>query len=293
MMRSRLFLCGAALALVLAPAHATSPDQAELNAWAEALAACADCHEDHMAVETRGPHAAVEGSCASCHGDPTAHYESGGEAGNIFAFKDDDPSVARSTVCLDCHGAAHPTFMASAHAGAGLSCDTCHDTHTDPLRPALIDNDLILPIAGAADLPPGAASCAGCHSDVMASFAFTERHRLQEGVMTCVTCHEPHARSQRARLGGFKQEACETCHADKAGPFVFEHGSQRVEGCVACHAPHGAPNRHLLSFQRVAELCYSCHVVVPGFHTRFTADTQCTNCHSTIHGSNFDAAFLK
>ena len=35
------------------------------------------------------------------------------------------------------------------------------------------------------------------------------------------------------------------------------------------------------------------YLVVPGFHTRFTNESVCTNCHSTIHGSNFDAAFLK
>ena len=94
-------------------------------------------------------------------------------------------------------------------------------------------------------------------------------------------------------LGGFKQQQCTSCHTDKEGPFVFEHGSQRVEGCVACHDPHGSPNRHLLTFQSVADLCYSCHGVVPGFHTRFIADSQCTNCHSTIHGSNFDPFLLK
>lgn len=49
----------------------------------------------------------------------------------------------------------------------------------------------------------------------------------------------------------------------------------------------------MLTFQAVAELCYSCHVAVPGFHSRFTLDTQCTNCHSSIHGSNLDPYFLR
>jgi hypothetical protein len=49
----------------------------------------------------------------------------------------------------------------------------------------------------------------------------------------------------------------------------------------------------MLKFQRTAELCFSCHAQVPGFHSRFTLDTVCTNCHATVHGSNFDRFFLK
>jgi hypothetical protein len=49
----------------------------------------------------------------------------------------------------------------------------------------------------------------------------------------------------------------------------------------------------MLTFQNVADLCYSCHAVVPGFHASFGPDNQCTNCHSSIHGSNFNAFFLK
>lgn len=66
-----------------------------------------------------------------------------------------------------------------------------------------------------------------------------------------------------------------------------------MEGCSSCHEVHGSPNRHLLTFQNVADQCYSCHTAVPGFHFFFPPDIQCTNCHSTIHGSNFDPFFLK
>jgi predicted CXXCH cytochrome family protein len=95
-------------------------------------------------------------------------------------------------------------------------------------------------------------------------------------------------------LGGFKHEKCFTCHTDKQGPYVFEHLTSRVEGCTSCHdSAHGSVNRHMLSYQRVADLCNSCHTVVPGFHTRFVNTSQCTNCHSQIHGSNLHQAFLQ
>ena len=106
-----------------------------------------------------------------------------------------------------------------------------------------------------------------------------------------------HGRIGRVRLAGFKQEACIDCHTDKGGPFIFEHGSSKVDGCVACHTPHGSVNRHMLTFQATGDLCYSCHAVLPSFHggtpQRFTANTNCTNCHSSIHGSNFDPFFMK
>jgi DmsE family decaheme c-type cytochrome len=142
------------------------------------------------------------------------------------------------------------------------------------------------------------AACAECHADVAHDFEFNERHRLQEGILTCTSCHDPHGPSDRMRLAAFKQEACIDCHTDKGGPFVYEHGSSRVDGCVACHTPHGSVNRHLLTFQATGELCYSCHAVVPAFHVagsppRFGLDTNCTNCHSSIHGSNLDPFFLK
>ena len=96
------------------------------------------------------------------------------------------------------------------------------------------------------------------------------------------------------RLGGFKDEACIRCHTDKGGPFLFEHGSSRVEGCTICHEPHGSPNRHLLITQSISDLCFSCHTFAPAFHKGFDSrTTNCTSCHSTIHGSNLSRIFIK
>jgi DmsE family decaheme c-type cytochrome len=140
-----------------------------------------------------------------------------------------------------------------------------------------------------------------CHAETVSDFAFNERHRLTEGILECTSCHDPHSRENRSLLGGFQHEQCATCHNDKGGPFIFEHAASRVEGCTACHSPHGSPNRHMLTHQSVAELCYTCHAEVPQFHSgfspvgppRFDLDTQCVNCHLTIHGSNLDPLFLR
>ena len=257
----RFWVAVAAAILLVGVAQAAPQDDAEMAVEAEI---CAACHEDVVA-SFGGPHSALdrEGgplagslSCAGCHGDPSAHLEAGGGSETIFSFNEGNTHIVNARACLDCHGDTHPGFFRSPHAQAGMACQDCHDS-------------------------------------VFAQFEFNERHRLREGILDCQSCHDPHGPADRAQLGGFKQATCAECHADKAGPFVFEHGSSMVEGCTACHLPHGSPNRHMLKLQDVGALCYSCHAAVPGFHARFTLETNCANCHSSIHGSNFDQFFLK
>jgi len=265
---------------------------------------CGACHEDlagafagsvHSALDREGmdERYGVAFSCTACHGDVSQHLEEGGGEGTIFAFKADVPAAVRSSKCLACHGDTHPGFRRSPHALAGMACQDCHTIHGESHGWAMLKsagNGIERPMEQVSD---ASRLCRTCHGDVFAQFDFNERHRLREGILECTSCHDPHAAVNRLQLGGFKQSACAQCHGDKEGPFVFEHGGSRVEGCVACHSPHGSPNRHQLKFQRVAELCFSCHAVVPGFHSRFSLDTVCTNCHSSIHGSNFHPAFLK
>ena len=254
---------------------------------------CGGCHAEavdslastgHVALDRDGVAAewGAAHSCESCHGDPSEHYDSAGDT-DLFNF--DATSAVNTQRCQTCHRRAHPRFARSEHARAGLDCTSCHISHPSEETPSL---DVAEALRGRPS-----ATCAECHQASFTQFAFTEHHRLEEGTLECTSCHDPHAPSSRTMLAGFKQESCVGCHTDKGGPFVFEHGAQRVEGCTSCHAAHGSPSRHMLHFQQVAEQCYSCHAFIPGFHTRFTVETQCTSCHVTIHGSNLDSAFLR
>ncbi len=286
----------AILALAFAPTLAVAEE-----AWT--VEDCAACHEDQVLRFARSPHSVLDSqgkaakagasmSCTACHGNPTEHIGQGGD-GPIFTFGPGQLPNAMTERCQTCHADTHPRFLSSAHARAGLTCASCHSTHSpEPTSLARLKRSSV-EVAQADRLGAATESCRSCHEDVFTQFAFNERHRLQEGILDCTSCHNPHEPSQRLMLGGFKQEACVKCHADKDGPFIFEHASSRTEGCVACHTPHGSANRHMLKFQSVADACYGCHATVPGFHTRFTSDTVCTNCHSAIHGSNFHEAFLK
>lgn len=301
--RTPVLLLGLTLAVIAASAIG---QEAATEVWT--VEDCAVCHESEVTTLSRTPHRLLDAedaelrglashagdlSCSACHGDVTAHMEAGG-GGPIFSFGGDAAARTESEVCATCHAGTHPRFFATAHAQAGVSCVGCHEIH-DP-APYVAT---MLPRETVRDQPfdnlgPASQVCQECHGEVFTEFEWNERHRLQEGVLDCTSCHDPHEPQSRLALGGFKQqEQCGSCHTDKTGPFVFEHGSLIVEGCISCHTPHGSVNRHMLKFQSVADLCYSCHATVPGFHTRFTSETVCTNCHSSIHGSNFDPAFLK
>lgn len=252
---------------------------------------CLDCHAGVDATLSATPHDAAGASCVQCHGSGEVHEENP-SAGNILTF-DTEPPATQDAACATCHADAHAGGR-SAHARAGVPCASCHSVHGETQA------EVMLP-PGFDGLEPGSAVCAGCHEDVLAQFAFNERHRLAENAVTCIDCHDPHQTRTAPVLHGAVDSACSDCHADVEGPFLFEHAASRVDGCIACHSPHGSSNRHLLSHQSVGELCYSCHAGVPQFHLgfapsgppRFGTDSVCTNCHVTIHGSNLDRLFLK
>lgn len=260
------------------PAHGAEPCGSEN---------CIVCHEEQgnaisMSVHRGGTDS--EGnviSCESCHGPSAEHCEAPEENMPAVAFADSERPEDKLNRCLGCHAVRESSFhfRESAHIKGGVTCDKCHQPHYAAM------NDKLLP-------KETSSICLGCHEERLAEANLNERHRVLEGMVSCVDCHDQHGPSSRNQLGGFKQEVCYKCHTDKQGPFLYEHLSVRIERCSTCHDPHGSVNRHMLRYQQVADLCFSCHVEPPSFHRRFTHDTQCTNCHASIHGSNLHPAFL-
>lgn len=239
---------------------------------------CAECHDEMAADIQSQPH--MTQGCVSCHDDPATHLEEGGGP-NIFAFTSDEMPTEKSNKCLTCHAKTTGRYFASPHGKAAMDCTSCHAIHSREPRPALLKTS-------------ASKSCSICHQDVYAQFQLNERHRLQEGILSCASCHDPHKPADTGRLGGFKHESCLKCHTDKGGPFLYEHEASRIEGCTACHEVHGSPNKHMLTHQSVSDLCFSCHTMAPSFHSRFDSySTNCTVCHATVHGSNLSKIFLK
>lgn len=259
----------------------TGMTAAENEKKAAGIETCTECHEDVATAFKTNLHFVGKTDCTDCHGDAAKHIDSGGEKNTILAFKDKNIVLQNVKQCLTCHRDTSVSYMSGPHGKASMACTDCHGIHKTGHNRALLQ------------MPVGKL-CAGCHPEIMTQFDLNERHRLREGVLECITCHDPHKPATRERLGGFKRQECLQCHMDKGGPFIFEHEASVIEGCSTCHEVHGSPNRHMLKFQSVGELCFSCHTGAPAWHRNLkTADANCSGCHSAVHGSNLDPLFLR
>ena len=270
---------------------------------------CATCHEDISKAFAKNPHHLVENdkhrgfetkACESCHGPGSKHMESM-SAADIRNPGKIKPAEA-DKVCLTCHlnQPTHVGRINSSHAKNQVSCVTCHSIHKNG------PNGLVArkPV----DIN---AQCAGCHTDIWASFQRTYRHRLPEGAMSCVDCHNPHGsvRPNMLQTVNANDPGCFNCHGDKRGPFTYEHPPMRLEGCGACHEPHGSANPRMLTRAQVRYVCLECHsnlptptpppngtlgTVPPALHDlRSPLFQNCNVCHQKVHGSYVSRGLFK
>jgi DmsE family decaheme c-type cytochrome len=261
---------------------------------------CVMCHSSETKGLDRNPHSKLalehDGkgvTCEGCHGPGKAHVESGGDKTKIFAF-----STASSKQidhqCLNCHQGDHASFDRSAHGEAKVNCTNCHSVHKSEDHVKLLK----------ASQP---TLCYTCHVDVKPAFSKPFHHKVNEGLMQCTDCHDPHGTFQKSMVHAAAQDdaVCVKCHQENAGPFIYEHPVVKTEGCTFCHSPHGSANPRLLARNNMNELCLQCHTGLK--QTQFTAGgpptspvhdqnmqyTSCIICHSQIHGSNVVDTFIR
>lgn len=265
---------------------------------------CKTCHED---TPTKGFYKSFEDSrhfvttldtkkgpqwhgCESCHGPGKEHVDGGGDKSKIFTFKDASAKEI-SGRCLTCHnyGEEHSNFARSAHLQNNVSCIDCHSPHHAK--------------EGQFQMKEKAPQlCYGCHQEVKQQFNRPFRHRVNEGLVQCNDCHNPHGGflNRALRATSAQDTGCFKCHSDKAGPYVYEHAAVKIEGCVGCHTPHGSSNPRLLNRAHVNLLCLDCHSfsadegspAIPTFHNQAQKYQACTLCHTAIHGSNSSRVFF-
>jgi len=274
---------------------------------------CKTCHpiiwstfykNPHFKSMASGKEAPENTGCQGCHGPGGNHVDNHGGKTTIRAFSLLPPEGVLDA-CLRCHSQtlSRANIRNSQHTLNGMACTSCHSIHGSQSVRLL--------------RKPQTALCEECHTDVRAQFAMPFKHRVEEGVISCTDCHNPHGSLAPTWRMAFRphnteqvmgnEEPCLKCHADKRGPFVFEHLGVRVDGCEACHAPHGSTNSRLLLRPVVFTLCLECHNGAGNFGRLGTgvpilssahnmADPRyqnCTACHVRIHGSNADSAFLR
>jgi DmsE family decaheme c-type cytochrome len=260
---------------------------------------CKTCHEEIYTNWARTAHyktllkeqPGAQG-CEACHGAGAEHVNGVGDKSKIFSFK----TVSAKDVsdrCLNCHSGddARHNFRRSEHNKSNVSCTDCHSVHHAEGR-----GEMLL-------VKAQPQLCYSCHAGVKPDFSKPFHHRVNEGMVTCSDCHEPHgsARGRSLRATSAKDTVCFNCHTDKAGPFSFEHAVIKAEGCSACRTPHGSSNPRLLTRSQVGLLCTECHTAtvgvsapgVPSFHNQAQKYQACTLCHAAVHGSNTDRWLFK
>jgi DmsE family decaheme c-type cytochrome len=278
-------------------------------------AVCKTCHPNIWLNFHKNPHyrsiasgreSPEKTGCEGCHGPGKAHVEAeGGKTTIPHAFSLMQPREILDD-CLTCHAKDFPkaNIRRSSHTLADVVCSNCHSIHK-PATPKFLLAKRQTEL------------CYGCHTSVRAQFEMPVKHRVNEGVIQCSDCHNPHGtpaptwrmglRPRMVKQSITNEEPCLKCHVDKRGPFVFEHAAVRVDGCEVCHSPHGSMNARLLRRPVVFTLCLECHNGAGNFGrqgdgiitqspSHNMADPRyqnCTTCHVRIHGSNTDARFLR
>lgn len=219
----------------------------------------------------------------------------------------------RTDLCLKCHDMSSPTMAwhSSTHARYGVACADCHNPHPNSyVEPVVdiqhthIDRNERSPMS--VDEPQ---ACYKCHPDMYAKNAMPSHHPIKEGKMVCSDCHDPHGQTQDNLKEPTVNMVCYRCHAEKQGPFAYEHPPV-TENCGICHDPHGTVTNNLLR-QPTTFLCLRCHTghrtgpppggpnhdplmgdvgMSPALQAAFYTD--CTQCHSQIHGSDLPTPHL-
>ena len=253
---------------------------------------CATCHEEVAKGFASNPHTkmvlqhgASGATCENCHGAGREHVEGGGDDTKIFNPAKASPKDVDAK-CLSCHAGAHPNFDRSPHAKAGVSCLGCHDVHASKEEPLLKASQPTL--------------CYQCHTDVKPAFNMPFHHKVNEGAVKCSDCHDTHGTFGKNNLKSTADQdaICTKCHTETRGPFVYEHAAVKAEGCMGCHTPHGSQNARLLNMPSINGLCNQCHsrvanATVHGMGAGSDELAPCTSCHTFIHGSNINQAFLR
>ena len=297
---SRLFgvLSGVGVVLLVLAFPSSSPAQTPPAAAAVGYAGaevCKACHANQLesfSATTMGklflkhPRNAKEAlGCETCHGPGKAHVDAGGGkgVGGLVSFspKDPTPVEQRNAVCLQCHEkTARLYWKGSPHASRDVACTNCHRVMVNVSERRQLAQPTVI------------ETCGQCHLQRQAQLMRSSHMPLREGKMTCTDCHNPHGTVTPTLLKeNSTNETCYRCHAEKRGPFLYVHAPVN-ESCSNCHDPHGTNHEKMLKMAK-PRLCQQCHVETRHPTTPWgriietrVSGRSCTNCHSTIHGSN-------
>ena len=198
----------------------------------------------------------VNKACESCHGPAQKHTET------VSADDIRNPAkltaVAADKVCMTCHlnQPTHVGRLESSHARYQVSCVGCHPVHANGPQGMVTRSPLRRSTRSARPAMP----------TVGRYFQKPNHHKVPEGAMSCVDCHNPHGSNSKAMTQTFaaNDRGCVGCHGDKRGPFTFEHAPVRFEGCNRLsRASRLGESGACRIRQEVRVVCLECHANLP------------------------------
>jgi hypothetical protein len=221
---------------------------------------CEDCHTSVTWEQVRFDHAAVTGSCSSCHdgfvarGKSNDHILTNADCNLCHievtwnAIRFDHSAVTGS--CSSCHNDIEATGKPNDHVVTSRECDTCHSRRA--WRPASFDHSGIT------------APCSSCHDGIEA----------------------------RGKEDGHIQTSaeCDLCHSTRAwSPATFDH-SAVTGSCSNCHngiEATGTPDGHFTSSSE-CDLCHTTNRWMPSTFRHMSGNYPgdhsgnlgCTQCHT-------------
>jgi DmsE family decaheme c-type cytochrome len=296
------YVLALAVAVISAPAAALAQDDAEEPEYSKAGAdTCFKCHDDQVVLsifrtrhavpsDPNSPFGHGQLQCEACHGpggDHTGRVRRGQERPPMVRFGSDSgtPIAEQNSYCLDCHQSnVGVAWHGSGHDSNEVACADCHDSH--------VERDPVLTAS------TQSAVCTDCHQQQRTQSMKAFAHPLQQGKMSCGSCHQPHGDNTDGLLArATLNQTCYDCHAELRGPYLWEH-APAADDCSSCHEPHGSNHPGMLS-ARAPLLCQSCHSsaghpslpqdergLPAGTPSQFLLGRSCLNCHSQVHGSN-------
>lgn len=255
---------------------------------------CYRCHCDMQEYQRiAGPHQICGPNgfnCTTCH-DPHGQIK----------------EETRKDLCLQCHtGAPTMAWHSSIHDHNGVACTDCHNPHpqTNVLPVVNISHYGVNRPKRLMMSVQEPEACYKCHPKIYGLNRLPSHHPIMEGKMVCSDCHDPHGQLERNLKAENINQLCYKCHMEKQGPFAYPH-TPVTENCDICHEPHGTVANNLLR-QPPTFLCLRCHVghrrLASNSHPQVAAAaidtvpnlrqplfTNCTQCHTQIHGTDVPA----
>jgi len=215
-------------------------------------------------------------------------------------------ALERDAVCTACHNESWPgkpilAYYQTRHGNKADArtpgCRTCHGQSDKHLESPANSPDVVFsgkskPKSSAEDQTK---ACQGCHSkDPKRMHWQGSTHQSRD--VTCATCHDIHAPTQRVMNKSTQAEVCYNCHktirAQTHRISTHPIAAGKVV-CSDCHNPHGTAGPKLMKEDNVRDTCFTCHAEKRGpfLHEHASAMDDCMNCH-TPHGST-NATLLK